>query len=156
MLRPFSRSHVRELMVTSTSRLKRGTPNTKSFVHMPRSRDGSIPDMACHSVTEPTIQRAHYTLTSTDSNSGLHREFWSDLTASSAVNLPMSNASLRLVVISIGVESTRCTYSAARVPRRFTFTTNLVTLICACSYSFARNDQGNARAVSLSAGYLTV
>ena len=50
----------------------------------------------------------------------------SDLTASSAVNLPITSASLRLVVIWTGVESTRCTYSGARVPPRLTFTTNLI------------------------------
>src|SRR5271170_914994 len=49
-----------------------------------------------------------------------------DLTASSAVNLPMTSASLRLVVVWMGVRSIRCTYSAARVPLRFTFTRNLV------------------------------
>ena len=64
--------------------------------------------------------------TGTDTNSGVPREPASDFTASSAVNLPMSNASLRLVVIWTGVESTRCTYSGARVPRRFNFTTNLM------------------------------
>ena len=67
-----------------------------------------------------------YRPTDTDTNSGVPREPSSDFTASSAVNLPMSNASLRLVVIWTGVESTRCTYSGARVPRRFTFTTNLI------------------------------
>src|ERR1700722_4182001 len=104
----------------------------------------------------PVTRAAPYVLTSTDSNLGLHREFWRDLTASSAVNLPMSNASLRLVVISIGVESARRTYSAALVPPRLTFTTNLVTLICAYSYSFARNDQANARALSLPTAHLTI
>jgi hypothetical protein len=64
--------------------------------------------------------------TGTDTNSGVPREPSSDLTASSAVNLPMSNASFRLVVICTGVGSTRRTYSGARVPRRFTFTTNLI------------------------------
>ena len=47
-----------------------------------------------------------------------------DLTASSAVNRPISNASLRLVVIRMGARSIRCTYSGARVPPRFTFTIN--------------------------------
>ncbi len=42
----------------------------------------------------------------------------------------MSNASLRLVVIWTGVESTRCTHSGARVPPRFTFTTNLMFFMC--------------------------
>src|SRR4029077_8259600 len=35
----------------------------------------------------------------TETSSGQHREFWSDLTASSAVNLPITRASLRLGVI---------------------------------------------------------
>ena len=43
----------------------------------------------------------------TDSNSGMHREVWRDLTASSAVNLPITNASLWLVVMRMGVGSTR-------------------------------------------------
>src|ERR1022692_1572608 len=59
-------------------------------------------------------------------NSGLQREFWMDLTASSAVNRPMSSASLRLVVVWMGLRSMRCTYSGARVPLRFTFTRNFV------------------------------
>jgi hypothetical protein len=42
-----------------------------------------------------------------------------DLIASSAVNLPNSNASLGLLVIWIGVGSTRCTFSGARVPPRY-------------------------------------
>jgi hypothetical protein len=49
-----------------------------------------------------------------------------DLTASSAVNRPMSSASLRLVVIRIGLRSIRCTYSGMRTPPRLTFTTNLM------------------------------
>jgi hypothetical protein len=64
--------------------------------------------------------------TCTEISSVLHREFWSDLTASSAVNLPISSASLRLGVIWMGVRSIRCTYSVARVIPRFTFTTNFV------------------------------
>ena len=54
-------------------------------------------------------------LTCTETSSGLQREFWSDLTASSAVNLPITRASLRLDVIWMGVESILCTYSVARV-----------------------------------------
>jgi len=42
-------------------------------------------------------------LTCTDSNSGLHREFPSDSIASSAVSLPLSNASLGLVIMWMGV-----------------------------------------------------
>jgi hypothetical protein len=71
--------------------------------------------------------------TCTDTNSGVPREPSSDFTASSAVNLPMSNASLRLVVIWTGVESARRTYSGARVPRRFTFTTNLILFMSSSS-----------------------
>ncbi len=56
-------------------------------------------------------------------------EFCSDLTASSAVNLPITCASLRMVVIWIGDESTRCTYWGARAPPRFTFTRNLMFFI---------------------------
>src|SRR5580658_1447442 len=59
-------------------------------------------------------------------SSGLQREFWMDLTASSAVNRPIISASFRSVVVWIGVRSMRCTYSGARVPLRFTFTRNLV------------------------------
>jgi len=60
----------------------------------------------------------------------MHREFWMNFMASSAVNLPMSNATLRLVVIWTRVESTRCTYTGTRVPPRFTFTTNLIFFMC--------------------------
>src|SRR4029077_18694002 len=56
----------------------------------------------------------------------MHWEVWRDLAASSAVNFPITSASFRLVVMWIGVGSTRCTYSGARVPLRFTFTTNLM------------------------------
>src|ERR1700746_2151262 len=56
----------------------------------------------------------------------MHWEVWRDLTASSAANFPITSASLRLVVMWIGDGSTRCTYSGARVPLRFTFTTNLM------------------------------
>ena len=52
-----------------------------------------------------------------------------DLTASSAVNLPITSASLRSVVVWMGARSIRCTYSGARVPPRFTFTTNLVFFV---------------------------
>src|SRR5437899_3234787 len=52
-----------------------------------------------------------------------------DLTASSAVSLPMSSASLRLVVIWVGIRSIRCTYSGTRKPLRFTFTTNLMFIV---------------------------
>jgi hypothetical protein len=38
-----------------------------------------------------------------------------DLTASSAVNLPITSASLRLVVVFMGVRSIRSTYSGERV-----------------------------------------
>src|SRR5579862_7804911 len=64
--------------------------------------------------------------TCTEISSVLRREFWSDLTASSAVNLPIRRASLRLGVIWMGVRSIRRTYSVARVLPRFTFTTNFV------------------------------
>ena len=64
--------------------------------------------------------------TCTEISSGLHLEFWSDLIASSAVNFPITRASLRLDVICMGVRSIRCTYSVARVLRRFTLTTNFV------------------------------
>lgn len=53
------------------------------------------------------IQEA-FTVTIT--NSGLQREFWMDLMASSAVNLPISRASLRLEVIWIGLRPMLCTY----------------------------------------------
>src|SRR5258708_3425705 len=52
-----------------------------------------------------------------------------DLTASSAVNLPIASASLRLVVVWMGVRSIRCTYSGARVPLRFTLTRNFVLVM---------------------------
>src|SRR5712692_4853895 len=82
--------------------------------------------------------RKCYALTCTDTNSGLRREFWMDLTASSAVNLPITSASLRLVVVWMGARSIRCTYSGARVPPRFTFTTNLVFFM---GFPLARDDK---------------
>ena len=74
-----------------------------------------------------------YARTCTDSNSGVHREFWRDLTASSAVNLPITSASLRFIVVWMGVRSIRCTYLGTWVPPRFTFTTNFVFFIV-CHY----------------------
>src|ERR1700731_3656577 len=65
-----------------------------------------------------------------------------DLTASSAVNLPISSASLRLVVIRMGARSIRCTYRGARVPPQFTFTINLVFFI---GLPLARDDKQNGR-----------
>src|SRR5580765_3597503 len=59
----------------------------------------------------------------------MHWEFWRDLAASSAVNFPIRSASFRLVVMWMGVGSTRWTYSAARAPTRFTFTINLMFFI---------------------------
>src|SRR5882762_10613029 len=76
--------------------------------------------------------------TCTETSSGLHREFWSDLTASSAVNLPITRASLRLGVIWMGVRSIRCTYSVARVLPRFTFTTNFVFFIVSHCFDYTR------------------
>src|SRR5580658_5211485 len=67
--------------------------------------------------------------TCTGTNSGMHREFWIDLTASSAVNFPITRARLRWVVIWTGVRSIPSTYSGARVPPRLTFTINFVTFI---------------------------
>src|ERR1700738_4006467 len=65
-----------------------------------------------------------------------------DLTASSAVNLPISNASFRLVVIRMGARSIRCTYSGARVLPRFTFTINLVFFT---GLPLGRDDKQNGR-----------
>jgi CheY-like chemotaxis protein len=54
-----------------------------------------------------TILSNKYYATGTDNNSGLHPEFPSDSMVSSAVSLPMSNASLGLVVMWMGAGSTR-------------------------------------------------
>jgi hypothetical protein len=59
----------------------------------------------------------------------VHREFPRDLITSSAVNFPMTIARLRLSVVWTGVRSIRVTYSIARVPPRFTCTTNFVFFI---------------------------
>ena len=48
---------------------------------------------------------------------------------SSAVNLPIMSASLRLLVVCMGVRSIRCTYSGARAPTRFVLTTNFVVFM---------------------------
>jgi hypothetical protein len=61
----------------------------------------------------------------------VHREFAGELTTSSAVNLPMASAKLRLRVVSTGLRSIRRTYSAARVPRT-SFTKNFVFFIVSC------------------------
>src|ERR1700751_2590245 len=63
-----------------------------------------------------------------------------DLATSSAVNLPIISASLRFVVVCIGIRSIRCTYSAARVPTRFVFTTNLVVFMVSLIHSTRRYD----------------
>src|SRR6266850_261251 len=60
-----------------------------------------------------------------------------DLTTSSAVNRPIISASLRLLVVCIGVRSIRCTYSEVRVPTRFVFTTNLVIFIISLRLFYA-------------------
>jgi hypothetical protein len=52
-----------------------------------------------------------------------------DLAASSAVSLPITNASLRLVVVPIGVRSSHCTYLGARPAPQVTFTTNFVSFM---------------------------
>jgi hypothetical protein len=70
-----------------------------------------------------------YALTCTETSSGTRREFCKDLIASSAMNFPMTSASLRLVVMRMGVGSIRCTNSGVSVPPRFSFTTNLVFFI---------------------------
>ena len=49
--------------------------------------------------------------------------------ASSAVNLPISSANLRLVVVWMGVRSSRCTNAGACIPLRLNFTRNLVFFI---------------------------
>jgi hypothetical protein len=77
-------------------------------------------------------------LTCTDTSSGMRREFWMDLTASSAVNFPITSASLRLVVMWMGVGSTRCTYLGA--PPRSTFTINFVFFIV-FHYSLSSNEE---------------
>src|SRR5207249_2441985 len=51
----------------------------------------------------------------------------------SAVNLPITSASLRFIVVWMGVRSIRCTYLGTRVPPRFTCTTNFVFFIV-CHY----------------------
>jgi len=64
----------------------------------------------------------------------MHCEVWMDLTASSAVNLPITSASLRLDVIWTGVRSIRWTYEGRRLALRLTFTTNLVVFIVFCCF----------------------
>jgi hypothetical protein len=73
-----------------------------------------------------------YSLTWTGTSSGVHREFARELTTSSAVNLPMASAKLRLTVVSTALRSIRWTYSAARVPRT-SFTKNFVFFIVSCA-----------------------
>ena len=66
----------------------------------------------------------NYAFTGTETSSGVQRDVWRDLMASSAVNLPINKASLRLDVVSMGVRSIRCTKT--KLPPRFNFTRNLV------------------------------
>src|SRR5579862_9374800 len=63
-----------------------------------------------------------------------------DLTASSAVNLAIINASLRLVVISMEVRSIRRTYSGARATPRGTLITNLMFLMEFLSFRRKQED----------------
>jgi hypothetical protein len=62
----------------------------------------------------------------TITSSAVRRELATDFMASSAVNLPMTNASLRLGVIWMGSRSILRMYCGARLPTRFTFTRNLI------------------------------
>jgi hypothetical protein len=94
----------------------------------------------CSRLSTDLFQNQLYAATCTDTNSGLHREVWREFTASSAMNLPITSAFLRLVVMRMGVGSTRWTYAGALVPPRFTFTTNLVFVICLVS-TFLREDK---------------
>ena len=57
---------------------------------------------------------------------------------SSAVNLPITSAILRLVVVWMGVRSIRCTNSGTRLPPRFNFTTNFVFFIVCHSFCPSR------------------
>jgi hypothetical protein len=68
-------------------------------------------------------------MTGTEINSGLQRGLAIDLITSSAVNFPITNANLRLLVVRRGIASIRCTYSTVRLPTRFNFTTNLVFIM---------------------------
>lgn len=76
-----------------------------------------------------------------------------DLTASSAVNFPMTSASLRLSVMVTGALSIRRTYSAARVPPRFTFTMNFVfVIVLSLLRSFGENGWANDERFTASRG----
>jgi hypothetical protein len=81
-------------------------------------------------ITPPRDQSQAITVT--EINSGLQRGFVIDLITSSAVNFPITNANLMLVVVRRGIASIRRTYSTVRLPARFTFTTNLV-FVSRCS-----------------------
>ncbi len=81
--------------------------------------------------------RKCYAPTNTDTNSGVQCEFCMDLAASSAVNLPITSANLRLVVVWMGSRSIRSTYCGACAPR-FTFTTNLIFFMV--PFYFCRSD----------------
>jgi hypothetical protein len=61
-----------------------------------------------------------------------------DLITSSAVNLPMTSANLRLVVVWRGIEPARCTYSGVPLPVRFSFTMNFVFARVIPSYALIR------------------
>src|ERR1700722_4255760 len=70
----------------------------------------------------------------------MRREFWRDLLVFSPANLPLTSASLRLVVVWMGVRSIRCTNSGTRLPPRFNCTTNFVFfIVCPFLYSTLRN-----------------
>src|SRR5947207_13822172 len=84
-----------------------------------------------HDAGDSVVTRKCYSVTWTGTSSRMHREFPRELTMSSAVNLPMTSARLRLSVVWTGFRSIRCTYYATRVPRT-TFTTNFVFLIFYC------------------------
>src|SRR5215475_432887 len=76
-----------------------------------------------------------YALTSTEISSGVHREVSRVLMASSAVNRPINSACFRLVVVWMGVRSSRYTNVGAWIPFRLNFTRNFVFFMVGWFYS---------------------
>jgi hypothetical protein len=68
-----------------------------------REQHPALPKQRVRGAFVQTCYWTIYTFTCTGTNSGVQRELWRDLAASSAVNLPMSSATFRLLVVWTGV-----------------------------------------------------
>jgi len=89
------------------------------------------------------------TRTWTGKSSGMQREVCIVLTVSSAVSLPIISACFRLVVVTMGVRSSRKTYWGPETPPRFSFTMNFVFCTVGWDCFYCTRRSRNTRAKSL-------